>query len=69
MAIGRKVGNAVIRNRIRRTIRAACRELAPRVSQWIQVVWLPRRSLGVVRNPNLKEELEAFFNGEGLLKC
>lgn len=69
MAVGRKIGNAVKRNRIRRVIRSACRDLAPLVDPWVQLVWLPRRNLGDVRNPDLREELRVLLQREGLIRC
>ena len=42
---GRKVGDAVRRNRARRVLRAAWREVAPRVQDGYDIAWVARAAI------------------------
>ena len=55
---GRRVGGAVSRNRARRILRAAWRELAPRVVDGYDVVLVARASIAGARSNELVAEVE-----------
>jgi ribonuclease P protein component len=55
---GRRVGGAVSRNRARRILRAAWRELAPRVVDGYDVVLVARASIVGARSNELVAEVE-----------
>ncbi len=55
---GRKVGGAVARNRAKRIMRAAWRELAPRVPGGYDVVWVARSSIRGAKTQDLVPEME-----------
>ena len=55
---GRRVGGAVSRNRARRILRAAWRELAPRVVDGYDVVLVARTSIAGARSEELVAEVE-----------
>jgi ribonuclease P protein component len=58
---GRKVGGAVVRNRARRIMRAAWREVAPRVRVGYDVVWVARASIRGARTQDLVPEMERLL--------
>jgi ribonuclease P protein component len=55
---GRRVGGAVSRNRARRILRAAWRELGPRVVEGYDVVLVARASITDARSNELVAEVE-----------
>jgi len=55
---GRRVGGAVLRNRARRILRAAWRELAPRVVGGIDIVLVARAAIRGARANELMAEVE-----------
>lgn len=55
---GRRVGGAVVRNRARRVMRAAWREVAPGVRGGYDVVWVARASIRGARTQDLVPEME-----------
>ncbi|GIU98866.1 MAG: hypothetical protein KatS3mg014_0482 [Actinomycetota bacterium] len=58
---GRRVGGAVARNRARRIMRAAWRELAPRVPGGHDVVWVARASIRGAKTQDLVPEMEQLL--------
>jgi ribonuclease P protein component len=58
---GRRVGGAVLRNRARRILRAAWRELAPRVAQGNDVVLVARSTIVGARTHELVSEVEGLL--------
>ena len=58
---GRRVGGAVSRNRARRILRAAWRELAPRVVAGNDVVVVARASAAGARSSELVAEVERML--------
>jgi len=58
---GRKVGGAVVRNRARRIMRAAWREVAPRVRAGYDVVWVARASIRGAKTQDLVPEMERLL--------
>ncbi len=70
LAVGRKVGGAVQRNRAKRIMRAAFRELADTLPGGLDLVLTARRELGErieeVKSGDLVEELRALIQRLGL---
>jgi len=64
-AVGKQVGNAVVRNRVRRRLREAVRH-APIVEGW-DVVITARRGASTVPFHELKESFQALMDRLGLL--
>ena len=58
---GRRVGGAVLRNRARRILRAAWRELAPRVVEGNDVVLVARATIAGTRTHELVSEVEGLL--------
>lgn len=58
---GRRVGGAVLRNRARRILRAAWRELAPRVVEGNDVVLVARATIAGARSNELVSEVEELL--------
>ena len=58
---GRRVGGAVLRNRARRILRAAWRELAPRVVEGNDVVLVARATIAGARTHELVSEVEGLL--------
>ncbi len=58
---GRRVGGAVLRNRARRILRAAWRELAPRVADGHDVVLVARATIAGSRTHELVSEVEGLL--------
>lgn len=61
---GKKVGNAVQRNRAKRVIRAAYRDALPQLPQGIDLVIVARAAICEIRST----ELTHFLTGSGLRK-
>lgn len=59
---GRRVGGAVHRNRARRILRAAWRELAPRVDQGRDFVLVARAAIRGARSDELVAEVERLLS-------
>lgn len=64
---GRKVGNAVDRNRARRLLREAWWALAPKVRTGHDMVFMARRPLTDVKAHDVIEELEHVLGKAGVL--
>jgi ribonuclease P protein component len=58
---GRRVGGAVDRNRARRILRAAWRELAPRVRDGFDVALVAREAIRGARTQELVAEVEGLL--------
>jgi ribonuclease P protein component len=54
----RRVGGAVKRNRARRILRAAWRELAPLVKDSTEIVFVARDTIQGAKTQDLREEME-----------
>jgi ribonuclease P protein component len=59
---GRRVGGAVVRNRARRVLRAAWREIAPRVREGYDVALVARGTIRNARSPELVPEVEGLLS-------
>jgi ribonuclease P protein component len=58
---GRRVGGAVIRNRARRVLRAAWRELAPRVREGFDVALVARGTIRGAKTQDLVAEVDELL--------
>lgn len=43
-SVSKKVGNSVVRNRVKRVLRAACRELLPHIRTGYMIIFIARKS-------------------------
>lgn len=59
---GRRVGGAVVRNRAKRVLRAAWRELAPRLEDGYDVALVARGSIRGARTHDLVPEVERLLS-------
>ena len=64
----KKVGNAVQRNRSRRVIREAFRQLAPRVRPGFDLVLVARGKTPYVKSTDVRRQLERQLQAAGLLR-
>jgi ribonuclease P protein component len=65
LVAGRKVGSAVERNRARRVLRAALREVAPRGMEGHDIVLVAREAIRGARTQDLIAEMtELLWRGE-----
>lgn len=58
---GRRVGGAVVRNRARRVVRAAWRDLAPQARKGFDVAWVARGTIRGAKTQDLVPEMEALL--------
>lgn len=63
----RRVGGAVDRNRARRILRAAWREVAPEVDDRFDVVLVARKGIRGAKTQDLVTEMTEMLRGEALL--
>jgi ribonuclease P protein component len=64
----RKVGGAVDRNRARRIMRAAWRELAPQVRDGTEIVFVARGTIQGARTQDIQVEMEDLLRRAGVVK-
>lgn len=64
----KKIGNAVKRNRSRRIIRAAFRELAPNVKDGYDIVFVARARTPLIKSTELVKVILNQLNQAGILK-
>jgi len=64
---GKKVGNAVKRNRARRVIREAFRQLSPQVKQNVDLVFVARTKTAYVKSTEIYREMEKQLKKAGVL--
>jgi ribonuclease P protein component len=67
VAAGKSVGNAVKRNRAKRLIRAAARELYPQVASGWDIVLIARAPIIQVRMPQVRTALQQLLLRANLL--
>ncbi len=63
---GRRVGGAVERNRARRIMRAAWRELAPSVGEGFDLAWLARETVRGAKTQDLVSEMDELLKRAGV---
>lgn len=66
---GKKVGNAVQRNRARRIILAAYRELVPEISGGFDIVFVARSKTPFVKSTDIYRVLAKQLKEAGAIKC
>ncbi len=66
---GKKIGSAVARNRAKRVIIAAFRELLPQISGGYDFVFVARVRTANVKSTNVLNFLKKGFTQEGILKA
>lgn len=64
----KKIGNAVERNRSRRVIREAFRELYPRVRRGVDLVLVARGKTPFVKSTDVKRHMEKQLMAAGVLE-
>ena len=64
----KKIGNAVLRNRSRRVIREAFRELSPRVKSGYDLVFVARGRTPHVKSTDVRRHMEKELTAAGVLK-
>lgn len=64
---GKKVGNAVMRSRCRRVIRAAYRALQPRVTAGYDIVFVARSKTAFVKSDAVKDVMQRLLRELGVL--
>lgn len=66
--VGKKVGGAVQRNRVRRLLREACRALLPGVPAGLDVVIVARPAAASATLPQLTDGMRELFQRAGVWK-
>ena len=67
VAAGKKLGNAVKRNRIKRVIRSALHELLPRFKPGFDLIVIGRAAVGTAKTGQVKADLEKVLGRLKLL--
>jgi ribonuclease P protein component len=62
----REVGGAVVRNRVRRVLREAWRQVGPSVGRPIDVVFVARPAMAGAKTPEVVEEIRSLLIRKGL---
>ena len=67
IAVGRRFGHAVARNRLRRRLREAVRATSGRIGAGVDIIVIPRGEAGTVGYADLRTEMTATLQAAGLL--
>lgn len=67
-AAGRRLGKAVVRNRVKRRLRECVRLLWPRVRPGYHIVVIGRQAAVEMPFPELRQKVEELFERAGLLQ-
>jgi len=65
---GKKVGNAVHRNRARRVIRESCRHLLPDISEGWDLIFVARTRTAEVKQQEVEKEMLNLLKKAGVIK-
>jgi ribonuclease P protein component len=65
---GKKVGGAVERNRARRVLRAAWREVGPLLVEEADIVWVARPSIRGAKTQDLVAEMTELLRRAGVVR-
>jgi ribonuclease P protein component len=68
ISTARRIGSAVVRNRVRRQLRALLRQIDPRIGTGWDVLIVARRAAVGVRHSELETALEQLLAGARLMK-
>jgi ribonuclease P protein component len=66
ISVSRRLGGAVVRNRIKRLVREAYRERKGRLAENMDIVVVPRKTNTVLSYSRVKRALESLFRKSGL---
>jgi ribonuclease P protein component len=67
--VGKKVGKAVVRNRVKRRLRAACRECLPSLTENFDAVIIARKNVAEVDYHHLLREMRDLFRSARVWKA
>lgn len=67
IAVSRRFGRAVARNRLRRRLREAVRATSERIGAGVDIIVIPRGAAGTVGYADLRDEMTATLQAAGLL--
>lgn len=67
--VGKKVGKAVVRNRVKRRLRAACRECLPNLTDGFDAVFVARKNAAEVDYRQLLREMQSLFQSAKVWKA
>lgn len=65
---GKKIGNAVMRSRSRRVIRAAFSQISPKLKYGYDIVFVARGKTPYVKSQQIKMAMDIHFKQAGLFK-
>jgi ribonuclease P protein component len=65
----KKIGNAVERNRSRRVIREAFRQVCPDLNPCYDIVMVARSKTKYLKSTRVEEVMKRIFENEGMLKA
>jgi ribonuclease P protein component len=67
--VGKKVGKAVVRNRVKRQLRAACRECLPHLIDGFDAVIVARKNAAAANYHQLLQEMQSLFHSAKVWKA
>ncbi len=66
-SVSKKIGKSVVRNKVRRRLKEAFRELLPRIGGNYCVVFIARTSIETTAYKQIKEEMQTLLKKQGLI--
>ena len=67
--VGKKVGKAVVRNRVKRRLRAACRECLPHLREGFDAVFVARKNASGADYHQLLQEMQTLLQSAKVWKA